>query len=229
MPSPGGGAGFAWGGPSGEGSYFDGAMRSIVLPFVFCLTLWAVAFPQTCARVSLEAPHPLTPGRLITVRVEGAPSETRSAFFDLGPAVHGLQLFPAGEGRWEGSFAVLPSMVGQHFQARAHLYDANRQAIPVTDSDLSVQVASSTERQPGVIAETSDGRVAVAFDDTIRLSTVEVRTLDQKGSVTPVLRNNYVVLPPSLKPEDIVSVTARNIQGQPVKLLGPASLALGRQ
>lgn len=202
-------------------------MRSILIPFMFCLTLWAVALPQdTHATVTMDAPVPLTPGRLITVRVEGAPANTTAAFFDLGPSVHGLQLLPAGGGKWQGSFAVLPSMVGQHFQARAHLYDANRRLIPVRDHDLSVLVASADQSQSGMIVETSDGKVAVAFDDKIRLDTIEVHTLDQKGSVRPELRNNYVVLPANLRADDIVSVTALDIRDNPVTLHGPASLVL---
>lgn len=208
---------------SRDGESFDGDMRSILLPFVFCLTLWAVALPQDGrAQVSMEVPHPLTPGSLITVRVEGAPAETRAAFFDLGPAVRGLQLFPVGEGRWEGFFAVLPSMVGQHFRARAHLFDAQRRPIPVRDGDLAVQVASAPQQQPGVIAQTSDGQVVVAFDDKIRSDSIEVLTLSQRAVWKPELRNNCLILPSSVRPQDIVSVTALNIYNQPVQLRGMA-------
>lgn len=205
-------------------------MRSIVIPFLFCLTLWAVALPRDGApEVSLLAPHPLTPGALVTVKVEGAPPMTEAAFFDLGPNIRGLQLYPAGEGRWEGSFAVLPSMVGQHFKARANLYDANRRPIPVRDSHLAVQVSSAPARQPGVIAETADGRVAVAFDETIRLDTVEVRTVGQSEGeelMRPELRNNYLVLPAEVKAGQIVAVTAQSIRGQEIVLRGPANRGL---
>lgn len=215
-------------------------MRSIVLPFIFCLTVWAVALAQgdRIAQVSVEAPHPLTPGRLITVKIQGAPEMTRAAFFDLGPQIRGLQLYPVGGGTWEGSFAVLPSMVGQQFQATANLYDAKRKAIPVRDSQLVLEVASPSQkpgyatrnrgerRALGMIGETSGGRVAVAFDTKIRLDTIQVRTLDQVDGVRPELRNNYLVLPEDIESADVVSVTALNLQNQPVVLYGPASTAL---
>ena len=203
-------------------------MRSIVIPFLFCLTLWAVALPQADRgpTVSLDAPTPVAPGHMITVTVEGAPAVTESAFFDLGPQIRGLQLYPAVHGVWKGSFAVLPSMVGQHFRAVAHLYDAERKAIPVPPSELTVQVASAPSPQPGVIAETSDGRAAVAFDETVRLDSIVIHTRDQKGKLQPELRNNYLVLPTTFDVDDIVEVTALTIHGEPLTLSGPASTAM---
>jgi hypothetical protein len=191
------------------------------------LTLWAVAVPRhQAARLTLDVSDIVSPGRLITVKVQGAPANTEAAFFDLGPRIHGLQLFPAGEGSWEGSFAVLPSMIGQQFEPTAHLYDADRKPIAISSGGLSVQVASAKEPQPGMIAATSDGRAAVAFDDKIRLDTIEICTTDHKGMVQPELRNNYVVLPRTIDPQEIVSASALNLQGQRVVVAGPASTSM---
>jgi hypothetical protein len=208
-------------------------MRSIVIPFLFCLTLWAVAAPREgTPEVFLQAPHPLAPGAFITVRVEGAPAATQSAFFDLGPAVRGLQLYPVGMGRWEGSFAVLPSMVGQRFQARAHLYGADRRPLAAPESESVVPVSSAAERQPGMISTTADGKVAVAFDQTIQLDSLEVRTMggdEGRRRLQPELRNNYVVLPSSVEPGQVVSVRALTIHGQELLVWGPASSAMALQ
>ncbi len=228
-------------------------MRSIIVPFLFCLTLWAVALPndpavrsavpaapssapalaaearvaaETGPRVVVDSPEVVQPGRLITIAVEDAPADTKFASFGLTPEIHGLRLYDKGNGRWEGSFAILPSMAGQQFRPQVKLYDAERRVLPLAERDLNITVAAAEERQPGVVADAGQGRTAIAFDQTVRLDTVTIAAREAGGIVEPELRNNYLLLPAGIEPDEIVTVSALNLQGERVVLHGPASDAV---
>ncbi len=218
-----------------------------MLPLICCLSLWVgaqplvsspsptvaagglAAVPASGPTLSHSGGSSISPGQILTVEVRGVGSDVKFASFDLGPSIHGLQLFPVGEGRWTGQFVVLPSMAGRTLQPQARLYDGARQEVSVSSQkDGFIKVAASQDVQAGVIA-TTHGRTAVAFDATIRMDTLTVQSAHDSVAFRPEIKNNYMLLPKSIKSADIVSVSALTITGEKLVLSGPAasSLAMG--
>lgn len=211
---------------------------------MFCLSLWAAAVPSNPGpaaevatparpvavhdgpRVVVDAPAVIQPGQLITIAVERAPAGTEFASFGLTPEIHGLQLFDKGNGRWEGSFAVLPSMAGMRFAPQVKLYDAERQVSPLGADVKPMMVSAAESRQPGIIADAGEGRTAIAFDQTVRLDTVTIASREAGQLVAPELKNNYLLLPVGVEPDEVVTVSALNLKGERVILHGPASDAV---
>ena len=195
-------------------------MRNFAQYLLAILTFTLAVSAQEAPRLLVEGELPLTPGQVVTVRVENAPAATKFASFDLSPEIHGLMLYPKGEGVWEGSLALLPSMEGQTFQPRAELFAADRSAV-VLNAVTGWEVASSSSQPAGLLLRTNSGRAAVAFDQTIRLDTLELRIDGRQTPVVATPRNNLLVLPSSVDLAEVDSVSALNLDGQRVVISGP--------